>query len=187
MTLSTATFSNGTLNMNFIDATEMEAGKPYIVKWAYDGSPDIDDPVFKGVTISCTEPVDIECEAANFHGLFSPYSTGGPIYNMLYLGADNTPYYPAVDMTINAFRAYFILNGDLTVGADGGVNAFAMNFGEEATSIEHLPFTIDHETIEHSPLNIDHEAWYDLSGRKLNGKPTAKGIYIKDGKKFVIK
>ena len=177
MTLSTATFSNGTLNMNFIDATEMEAGKPYIVKWAYDGSPDIDDPVFKGVTISCTEPVDIECEAANFHGLFSPYSTGGPIYNMLYLGADNTPYYPAVNMTINAFRAYFILNGDLTVGADGGVNAFAMNFGEEATSIEHLPFTIDHEA----------DAYYDLSGRKLSGKPTQKGIYINNGKKVVIK
>ena len=30
-------------------------------------------------------------------------------------------------------------------------------------------------------------SWYDLSGRKLNGKPTTKGIYIIDGKKVVIK
>ena len=31
------------------------------------------------------------------------------------------------------------------------------------------------------------ENWYDLSGRKLNGKPTAKGIYILSGKVVVVK
>ena len=36
---------------------------------------------------------------------------------------------------------------------------------------------------------MDNEAgaWYDLSGRKLSGQPTKKGIYVRDGKKFVIK
>jgi hypothetical protein len=29
-------------------------------------------------------------------------------------------------------------------------------------------------------------AWYDLFGRKLNGKPTQKGLYIHDGKAVVI-
>ncbi len=29
--------------------------------------------------------------------------------------------------------------------------------------------------------------WYDLSGRRLNGKPTAKGVYINNGKKYVVK
>ena len=34
----------------------------------------------------------------------------------------------------------------------------------------------------------DEEAtWYDLSGRKLNGKPTKKGVFIKNGKKEVVK
>ena len=28
--------------------------------------------------------------------------------------------------------------------------------------------------------------WYDLNGRKLNGKPAQKGIYIKNGKKVVV-
>jgi hypothetical protein len=28
--------------------------------------------------------------------------------------------------------------------------------------------------------------WYDLNGRKLNGKPAQKGIYIKNGKKIVV-
>ena len=29
--------------------------------------------------------------------------------------------------------------------------------------------------------------WYDLNGRKFSGKPTKKGLYIKDGRKVVIK
>ena len=33
----------------------------------------------------------------------------------------------------------------------------------------------------------DNEAWYDLNGRKLGSKPAQKGIYIKNGKKVVIK
>lgn len=31
------------------------------------------------------------------------------------------------------------------------------------------------------------DAWYTLDGRKLNGKPNAKGLFIHDGKKVVIK
>ena len=31
------------------------------------------------------------------------------------------------------------------------------------------------------------DAWYSLDGRKLDGKPSAKGMYIKNGKKVVIK
>ncbi|MBQ6192621.1 MAG: leucine-rich repeat protein [Bacteroidaceae bacterium] len=41
-------------------------------------------------------------------------------------------------------------------------------------------------TIGHSPLTIDH-AWYDLSGRKFGARPTKAGIYIRKGKKVVIK
>ena len=31
------------------------------------------------------------------------------------------------------------------------------------------------------------EKWYDLNGRRLSGKPIKKGLYIKDGRKVVIK
>ena len=31
------------------------------------------------------------------------------------------------------------------------------------------------------------DSWYTLDGRKLQGKPTQRGIYIKDGKKMLIK
>ncbi len=31
------------------------------------------------------------------------------------------------------------------------------------------------------------DSWYDLSGRRLNAAPTAKGVYINGGKKYIIK
>ena len=42
--------------------------------------------------------------------------------------------------------------------------------------------TLDTETGE-----IDFSGWYDMSGHKLSGKPTKKGIYINNGRKVVIK
>ena len=41
------------------------------------------------------------------------------------------------------------------------------------------------ESIDNPELTID--GWYDLNGRKLQGKPTKKGIYIHNGKKVVVK
>ena len=35
--------------------------------------------------------------------------------------------------------------------------------------------------------NVRNQVWYDLSGRKLNGTPSKKGLYIINGKKVVIK
>jgi len=29
--------------------------------------------------------------------------------------------------------------------------------------------------------------WYTLDGRRINGQPTAKGVYIVNGKKVIIK
>ena len=31
------------------------------------------------------------------------------------------------------------------------------------------------------------DAWYSLSGRKLQGKPQQKGIYIKKGEKLIVR
>lgn len=40
------------------------------------------------------------------------------------------------------------------------------------------------ETIENEEPTIDN--WYDLSGRKLNGMPKTKGIFIKNGKRVAV-
>lgn len=33
---------------------------------------------------------------------------------------------------------------------------------------------------------VEDDAWYDLTGRKLQGKPTWKGVFIHLGKKVAI-
>ena len=50
------------------------------------------------------------------------------------------------------------------------------DLGEGTTSI-------DASLVNSEEVN---SVWYDLNGRKLNGKPSQKGIYIKNGKKVVV-
>ena len=49
----------------------------------------------------------------------------------------------------------------------------------QATGIQNLQ---DDRTI-----SIEDGVWYTIDGRRLNGKPSAKGLYIVDGKKTVVK
>ena len=70
--------------------------------------------------------------------------------------------------------------GDLASGANA--RRFVLNFGDgdETTGII---------SIDNGQLIIDNsmDAWYTLDGRRLTGKPTAKGLYINNGRKVVIK
>lgn len=62
-----------------------------------------------------------------------------------------------------------------------------------------LPSTPDHtrleicfpdeeaEIIPNFSPSQNREEWYDLSGRQLSGKPSTKGMYINNGKKYVIR
>ena len=183
-TLSSATFTNSTLTLNFTaegTVTSITAGKPYIVKWT-DGA-DIANPIFRDVTISnASNPV--ETDVVDFVGTYNPVDIGEEGDNTkLYLGKGNTLYYPSKAMTINPFRAYFQLKGDLTAGdltsteSGQGIKAFHLNFGEEGTGIREM---------EEVRVKME-DAWFSLSGRCLLDKPTAKGLYIHNGRKVLIK
>ena len=53
-----------------------------------------------------------------------------------------------------------------------------------------LGFEENTTAINEHELHESHElsgAWYTLDGRKLSGKPSAKGIYVRNGRKFIIK
>ena len=44
--------------------------------------------------------------------------------------------------------------------------------------------------IDNSQLTIHNEgngAWYSIDGRRLNGQPTKKGVYVRNGQKFIVK
>jgi hypothetical protein len=70
-------------------------------------------------------------------------------------------------VSLKPFRAYFTVAG----GADARI---ALKFDDETTGIE---------TISKSPLTVNQ--YYDLQGRRV-AQPT-KGLYIKDGKKVIVK
>ena len=174
--------ATGTLTLNFIDATTIEAGKPYLIKWASGGG-NRTNPSFSGVTINYVDAA-VKTDNVTFQGSFSPVSLAANDKTVLYLGSDNKLYYPTADMTVGSCRAVFRLKditaGDLASGANA--RRFVVNFGdgEKTTGII---------SIDNGQLIIDNsmDAWYTLDGRRLTGKPTAKGLYINNGRKVVIK
>ena len=54
--------------------------------------------------------------------------------------------------------------------------------GSEASGIKSIKTIGSDENV-----SDDQAKWYDLSGRRLTGKPERKGIYIRNGKKVVVK
>ena len=41
------------------------------------------------------------------------------------------------------------------------------------------------ENVQRNSVKGQRDEWYDLSGRKLNGMPNAKGVYIHNGKTVI--
>ena len=175
MTLSetNTSFSGGELTLSFETASSIEAGMPYLIKWE-DGD-DIVEPTFKNVKIDSTLQ-NVETEFVDFGGNYDPVSFTEPDPTALYLGAGDMLYYPNGTMTIGAFRAYFVLKG-LTAGPGANqVRAINLNFDEQENGIKEIS----------SPSNPSNY-YFTLDGRKLTKQPTARGIYVKNGKKVMIK
>ena len=167
----------GVLTLYFIDATTIQAGLPYIIKWdeAIDGN--LSNPVFLGVTVedkSATErAVTTNDGHVTFQGIFDALSITEKDESILYLGAANTLYYPNEAMTIGSCRAYFKLNGT------SKARFCILNLGDsETTSIHERPFT---------QRDDEADTWFSLDGRRLNGKPKQCGVYINNGRKVVVK
>ena len=141
----------------------------------------ISNPVFMSASVDATQPTAVTSTdgAVSFVGSYSPVSISGEDRSKLFVGAQSTLYYPNGAMTIGSCRAYFQLGNGITVG-DGpnAIQGFRLNFvGGDATGF-------DDQIVNSKSSN---SKWYDLSGRRIDGVPTAKGIYIKDSKKIVIK
>ena len=165
MTLNSSSFSGGTLTLTFTNATEITAGKPYIIKWA-SGS-DIENPEFTGVTIS-NATANVSTTFADFVGTYSPVTYSEENRSILFLGGDNKLYYPESGARINACRAYFLLS-------DGaGVKEFRLNFGDDdADGIGSLT----------PALSKGEGAIYNVAGQRLN--KMQRGINIVNGKKIL--
>ena len=175
MTLNTSesNLTGSTLTLNFEAATTIPAGTPFIIKWATKKTPatDLVSPVFTGVTINNTMN-NADFTGGTFKGTYSPIVWDTENKSILFVGTNNTLYWPTAGGHVNACRAYFDLG---TYEA----REFVMNFDGE-NEVTSLPQPLQKE-------GSQADAWYTLDGRKLNGKPTTKGLYIHNGKKVIIK
>ena len=173
----------GTLYLYFKEASSIEAGKPYIVRWATKGT-DVSNPVFNNVSIDNTASTTVtasnsDLNPVQFIGNYSPVTlTGGDASN-LYLGAENKLYYPAEGVTINAFHGYFHVD----LGTKAPVRAFVLNFDDEENTTGIISTTnVPMEASGKAEFtNSAGNGWYTLDGRQLGGMPN-KGIYIYKGR-----
>ena len=183
-TLVSSSFDNstGTLTLNFSnDLTSIEAGKPYIVKWTDSEYASINGPTFDDVTIKA-DYTGVTTDDVVFRGNFGKIALVKDDTSVLFLGAQNTLYYPNDDMTVKGFCCIFELQDGLTAGnSSNGVRAFALNFGDGETTAVREALSVK------SAADAAATGWYTLDGRRLSGKPTQKGIYINNDKKVVIK
>ena len=129
--------ASGTLYLYFEDADEIEAGKPYLIKW--ESGTNIENPVFNSITISNVQnDVTSEDGKVQFIGNYNPVPLTGGDKSNLYMGAGNTLYWPSEDRTLNAFRAYFHVN----LSGVSEVRSIRMNLSGKVTSIHNSQFII---------------------------------------------
>ena len=143
---------------------------------------DLGGSSFKGV------PMFFHCEDGLPEQLrFDPVEgKTAPQYDSQFIGGVS-------DLSAFADQAVFVLFGSELVKADlSGSTAFDPNKAFVAASTKsatRLTLVRDGATaIDLVTTSDEGEGkWFDLQGRQLDGKPSKKGLYIRDGKKMIIK
>ena len=165
--LTDASIDGSTLTLTFGDALSIVAGKPYLVKV----TAAVENPTFNGVTISnSTTPTTIG-GVVSFVPVINPTAMTAGDKTTLFVTEGNKLTHPSTSGNINGFRAYFQL-------PDANAHSFVLDLGDgETTGLEMMS----------DGRGKMSDVWYNLQGRKLQSKPTAKGVYIVNGKKTIIK
>ena len=174
--------SEGKLTLKFSDApATITAGTPFIIKWNNTGV-NLVNPVFNAVTISSTPAQEVESTDGNvnFVGQYSPFDIdNNNIDEILYVASGNKIGYSKNKRTLKCCRAHFWVKPN--EGGTPSARAIYIDWGDNATAMPSI------ENVQSSMFNVQSGSWYTLNGRRLSVKPTAKGVYISNGRKVVIK
>ena len=175
------------------------ANTPIMVKTVTDISaadPTTDKIItFQGKTIEAPASATVEASAGNGFKLVGKYKNfelnktttardaeGNALYKFMY-GDDDSEYRYFGSSSANSwiivpFDCYVDLSGDA-----GAARNVIFEFEEpngNTTAITSI-------SVDLSNASRNAEGWYNLNGLKLQTAPTQKGVYIKDGKKFIVK
>ena len=181
-TLTDATMTGTHVTLTFGSAvTTLQANTPYIIKWDANSDADITDPIFTAATVVSGSAADRTISMADgnvkFIGYYSAFGIDEYDTDTYYMTAGSTLKHTGKARTLCACRAYFLFT------EEAQARQMVLDFGDgsEENGIEEVS----------TPLSLQRgvggEAWYTLDGRMLNGKPTSKGIYVRDGRKVVVR
>ena len=166
-------------------ATQIEANRPYLISMpnnsVYPSNYNQNGTITfssSNVTVPVTSAQDVYGAGVTLRATFQSVPQGSGVYALNVGEARGS--YPEGSVfeqnyrEIRPFQAYtnhnsgtrFITLQSLGLG------------GDDTTGIE---------TIDTEEADDDNATWHSLDGRRLEGKPTKKGVYIRSGKKIVIK
>lgn len=165
--------SNGN-TIVFKEATAIEAGKPYLIKWAKESSDAVDfEKKFEGVTlVAATTPVEVNKGGISFNGFYKMTEARELGASVAAIGAGNK-LFKVTEGKMKGFRAAFVLSS----GAEA--TKYNVVIDGTATGIEDL--VIDGVKANGRVYNLNGQ----YVGNSLNG--LQPGLYIQNGKKIVVK
>lgn len=163
---------NSRINFATTD-TGIKAGKAYLVKPTKAAA--AEGYTFNNVDITAVEPAT-ETVATDiaFRGIYNPTDiTVGLPANTFAAGiVDNVVMKAAEGSKMNGFRAFFIIPA-----GDGSQSSYMLSIDGTATSINAINGA---EAVVDAPV-------YNIQGQRVDGNNLTPGIYVKAGKKFVVK
>lgn len=159
--------------INFATTTTgIKAGKAYLVKPTKAAA---EEYTFNNVDITALEPAtETVATGIVFRGIYNPTDiTVGLPTNTFAAGiVDNVVMKAAEGSNMNGFRAFFIIPA-----GNGSQSSYMLSIDGTATSINAINGA---EAVVDAPV-------YNIQGQRVDGNNLTPGIYVKAGKKFVVK
>ena len=160
-----------TLNFTTVDLTDdgFEANVPYVIR------PSKTEDITSFEMTTCIIPDDVKAGSNKKGWFYGTYAaeTVVPEHSLFLSG--NKFYYSTGLTKMKAFRAYLLLPEHLADAASAA-SRIRMSYDDETTSVKELK----------SSRIEGLKSCYNLKGQRVEA-PVKKGLYIRDGKKLVIK
>ncbi len=165
-TLSSIETSTGVFRFNSVEGTTtIEAGTPFLVKL----TATVANPTFSSVAIKNTDPMSYSNGDYQFVGIYSPtyLETDG---TNLFLGIDGNLYKPGTgegENRLGGMRAYFVVPEK--------ASARVAIFDEPTTDGINVLTEMSKAVV------------YDLQGRRIDSSKANHGLYVRGGRKWIVK
>lgn len=165
---------NDEIEFATVQSNAIVAGKAYLVKPTKEAA--TEGYTFSNVNITALAPTKekVENDAIDFRGIYNPTDITEDLpTNTFAAGIVGNVVKKAVNgSNMKGFRAFFIIPE-----GDGAQSSYMLKIDGTATSINSINGA---DVVVNAPV-------YNLQGQRVDGNNLTPGIYVKAGKKFVVK